>query len=94
MRSTKNDDGSPIPEELKNQLLKNYETADISTLDKLILDFAEKITKNAAGIKRAYVDTLRAQGFDDHLIHDIVQVTAYFNYVNRLADALGVELDT
>jgi alkylhydroperoxidase family enzyme len=39
----------------------------------------------------ADLDALRSQGFDDRAIHDAVQVIGYFNYINRLADALGVE---
>lgn len=39
----------------------------------------------------ADLDTLRAQGLDDTAIHDATQVIAYFNYITRIADALGVE---
>ena len=39
------------------------------------------------------VETLRGHGFDDRAIHDIVQVVAYFNYLNRVADGLGVDLE-
>lgn len=38
-------------------------------------------------------DTLRAEGWSDKDIHDATQVIAYFNYINRVADALGVEVD-
>ena len=37
---------------------------------------------------------LRAVGLDDRAIHDATQVIAYFNYINRVADALGVEPET
>ena len=37
------------------------------------------------------LDVLRAQRFDDRAIHDATQVISYFNYINRIADALGVE---
>lgn len=37
------------------------------------------------------LDALREQGFDDRAIHDAVQVVAYFNYITRIADALGVD---
>ncbi len=37
---------------------------------------------------------LRQQGFDDRAIHDATQVISYFNYINRIADALGVEPET
>lgn len=43
---------------------------------------------------RTDVDRLRAHGFDDRGVHDAVQVIAYFNYINRVADALGLELET
>ncbi len=78
---------------LKAQLIKNYKTADISDLDKLILGYAEKITKEAYNVDQAYVDFLIEKGMSENMIHDTVQVTAYFNYINRLADALGVELE-
>lgn len=42
----------------------------------------------------ADLDALRAHGFDDRAIHDATQVVAYFNYINRVADALGVEPET
>ena len=37
------------------------------------------------------LDALRTRGFDDTAIHDATQVVAYFNYITRVADALGVE---
>ncbi len=40
------------------------------------------------------VDALRTAGFADPAIHDASQVVSYFNYINRIADALGVELET
>lgn len=43
---------------------------------------------------QANVDELRAAGFSDPAIHDATQVVSYFNYINRIADALGVELET
>ncbi len=39
------------------------------------------------------VDALRAQGFDDRAIHDAFQIAGYFNYINRLCDGLGVDLE-
>ncbi len=44
-------------------------------------------------MERADVEALRRQGFTDRAVHDIVQVTAYFNYINRIADGLGVDLE-
>lgn len=40
------------------------------------------------------LDVLRSHGFDDRAIHDATQVIAYFNYITRVAEALGVEPET
>ena len=39
------------------------------------------------------MESLKSEGFDDRAIHDLCQVVAYFNYVNRIADGLGAELE-
>ncbi len=44
-------------------------------------------------MRREHVDALRAAGFDDVAIHDATQIVGYFNYINRVAEALGVELE-
>lgn len=82
-----------VAEELKEQLIRDYRTADIDQQDRFVLSYAEKITREPASIDREYIEGLRSAGFDDRMLHDVVQVAAYFNYVNRLADGLGVELE-
>jgi alkylhydroperoxidase family enzyme len=49
------------------------------------------LTTRPAGIGRDEVDALRAHGFDDEAIHDAIQVVAYFNYVNRVAEGVGID---
>jgi alkylhydroperoxidase family enzyme len=44
-------------------------------------------------VTREDLDVLRQHGFDDPVIHDAVQVISYFNYINRVADGLGVDLE-
>jgi uncharacterized peroxidase-related enzyme len=56
-----------------------------------LCDFAAKLTRAPATISRADVEALRPHGLDDAAIHDAVQVIAYFNYINRVADAVGIE---
>ncbi len=56
-----------------------------------MLDFAVKLTHHQQDMRRDDVERLRAHGFDDGAIHDIVQVTALFNYYTRLADGLGID---
>lgn len=58
-----------------------------------MLDYAVKLTRTPGRMEPQDVEALRAVGFDDTAILDICQVTAYYNYVNRLADGLGVELE-
>ncbi len=58
-----------------------------------MLGYAEKLTREPWAMTRDDVVALRAAGFDDTAIFDIAQVAAYFAYVNRLADGLGVELE-
>ena len=55
---------------------------------------AEQLTAQPSTMGQAQVDELRAAGLDDTAIHDAAQVVGYFNYINRIADALGVELET
>ena len=56
-----------------------------------LCDFAVKLTLTPASVSRADVDGLRAHGWDDPAIHDAIQVIAYFNYINRVAEAVGIE---
>jgi len=56
-----------------------------------MIDFALKLTGSPGEMTRDDVAGLRAHGFDDDAIHDIVQVTALFGYYNRLAEGLGID---
>ncbi len=94
MRSLGSTEGIPVDDNLKAQLTTDYNTADLSHTNKLILAYAEKITREAYAIDKAYIDFLKSNDFSDQMIHDIVQVAGYYAYVNRLADALGVELES
>jgi uncharacterized peroxidase-related enzyme len=58
-----------------------------------MLNYAVKLTREPQAMLAADVEMLRSAGFDDTAILDIAQVTAYFAFVNRLADGLGVELE-
>ena len=82
-----------VEDSLKDQLCTDIQTADISDLEKLMLAYATQITRDAASIDQVYIDDLKSKGLSDEMLHDIVQVTSYFAYINRLADGLGVELE-
>jgi uncharacterized peroxidase-related enzyme len=56
-----------------------------------LCEFAEQVTLRPASVTAADVEALRGHGWSDAAIHDAIQVIAYFNYVNRVADAVGIE---
>jgi uncharacterized peroxidase-related enzyme len=79
-----------LDEELVQALQEDYRTAPISEPDRLMLDYVVQLTKDATGISRQHHERLRAAGFDDQAILQITLIASWFNYINRVADALGV----
>ncbi len=75
------------------RLALDYRDARLSGPDRAMLDYALRLTREPAAIREADVEALRQAGFPDAAILDICQVTSYYNYVNRLADGMGVELE-
>ena len=71
-------------------LREDYTTADISEQDRVMLDYVAQITRDATGISEQHHKRLRAVGFDDRGILQITLISSWFNYINRVADALGV----
>ncbi|MGE5414882.1 MAG: carboxymuconolactone decarboxylase family protein [Syntrophomonadaceae bacterium] len=69
---------------------RDYRTAPIDERDRVMLDFVVELTRDATRITRAHHDRLHAVGFDDRGILQITLIAAWFNYINRVADALGV----
>ena len=67
--------------------------ADMTAADAAMVRYAVALTRAPGRVAAAHVDELRTHGFDDRGIHDICHVASYYNYVNRLADGLGVELE-
>ena len=56
-----------------------------------LCDYAVKLTTLPSQVGREDADVLRAHGWDDIAIHDAIQVIGYFNYINRIADAVGID---
>jgi uncharacterized peroxidase-related enzyme len=71
-------------------LKQNYTTAPITAQERVMLDYVVKLTKDATKIRKDDHDRLRAAGFDDKAILQITLIASWFNYINRVADALGV----
>lgn len=72
---------------------EDWRSADLSAADRALCTYAMKLTRTPADMTRADVEELRGAGFDDVAIHDAIQVISYFNYINRVADAVNVELE-
>ncbi|MGH8949948.1 MAG: peroxidase [Acidimicrobiia bacterium] len=68
----------------------DWRKAGLDAPTSALLAFAEKLTEESASIDSGDIAELRAQGFDDRGISSCVQVVAYFNYINRIAEGLGV----
>ena len=75
---------------LVDALEKDYTTAPISAQERVMLDYVVKITKDATKIWKDDHERLRSVGFDDKAILQITLIASWFNYINRVADALGV----
>ncbi len=71
----------------------DWRTANLTDADAALCTYAEKLTREPAHMKECDVEELRGHGFDDEAIHDAIQVIAYFNYINRIADAVHVDLE-
>ena len=63
----------------------------LSTAHRALLDYAVRLTEAPATCTAEHVDALRAAGNSDEAIHALVQVASYFNYINRVADGLGLQ---
>lgn len=76
---------------LVHAVVRDWRTAPLSAADLALCAFAAKLTADQHTMTPADLDLLRDAGFTDRAIHDGVQVIGYFNYISRVADALGVE---
>ena len=75
-------------------LEEDYKSAPITEQDRVMLDYVVQVTKDATRISPADHERLRAVGFDDKGILQITLIASWFNYINRVADALGVGRDS
>jgi len=71
----------------------DYRTAGLSEVDRALCHFAVKLTRQPGQMQKTDIESLHAHGFDDDQITIATQVIGYFNYINRIADGLGVDPD-
>ena len=79
-----------LDEGLVEAILQDFRTAALDERDRVMLEYAVQLTRDATQITRGHHARLRAAGFDDRGILQITLIAAWFNYINRVADALGV----
>jgi uncharacterized peroxidase-related enzyme len=79
-----------LDEKLVEALERDYTTAPITPQERVMVDYVVKLTKDATRIRKDDIAGLRSAGFDDRGILQITMIAAWFNSINRVADALGV----
>jgi uncharacterized peroxidase-related enzyme len=82
-----------LDKSLVDALQADYRSAPISEQDRAMVDYVVKLTKDATKVSPGDHAKLKAVGFDDRGILQITLIASWFNYINRVADALGVGRD-
>ncbi len=80
-------------EALAEAIRTDCTTAPIAPAERVLLDYAVKLTREPWNMQREDVERLRSAGWSDAAILDLVVVAAYYSFVNRIAEGLGVELE-
>lgn len=80
-------------DEFVHRVVADWRTAGLSAALAELCEYAEKVTLRPAECRQPDVERVRSAGWNDTAIHDAVQIVSYFNYINRVADALGVEME-
>lgn len=79
-----------LDDDLISKLRTDYENAPITEAERVMCDYVVQLTKDAVKIHPGWHEKLRAVGYDDQAILQITLIASWFNYINRVADALGV----
>jgi uncharacterized peroxidase-related enzyme len=79
-----------LDKELVEALESDFTTAPITPQERVMIDYVVKLTKDATKVWKDDHEKLRAAGFEDQAILQITLIASWFNYINRVADALGV----
>ena len=92
MESHENDLRSAVgSDEQRRAVQEDYRSAGLPPREVALLDFAVRLTKHPAGVRRGDLDALGGHGFTDEELVDAVQCVGYFNFINRVLDGLGVD---
>ena len=80
-----------VDSELADKVRADWRSAGLGSATAALLSYCEKLTRTPGKIRAEDVLHLREAGWNDRAIHDAAQVVAYFNYINRVADGLGID---
>jgi uncharacterized peroxidase-related enzyme len=83
-----------VADQFVHQISTDWRKAPLNPPDHALCAFAEKLTLDQHSMSETDVESLRNLHFSDAAIHDAAQVIGYFNYITRIADALGVEQES
>jgi uncharacterized peroxidase-related enzyme len=79
------------PDELADHVAHDYRRAGLEPRLRALCDYAMKLTREPASMTAEDAEGLRAHGLSDAGVHDAIQVVSFFNYINRVAEAVGIE---
>lgn len=79
-----------LEDDTAQALKRDWRSAALSPPDRAMLEYVEMVTRDPRDVLPETLEGLRDAGFDDRAILQITMITAWFNYINRMADALGV----
>jgi uncharacterized peroxidase-related enzyme len=80
-------------DELVSHLKRDYREAKLDEATRAILDFSVMVTKESQNVNQTAIDALRGRGWSDEDVLNAVQIIGFFNYYNRMVDALGVQAE-
>jgi uncharacterized peroxidase-related enzyme len=83
-----------FPKQTVESLIDEIETAPVSEKMKPVLRYALKLTRQPSSITAADADAIFAAGWEEAALYHTVAVTALFNFMNRLVEGMGIELDS
>jgi uncharacterized peroxidase-related enzyme len=81
-------------DDLAQRIEADPDGAEVAARLRAILDYALLLTREPAAVGSEQVDRLRSAGLTEEEIHRVVLVVAYFSFVNRVAEGLGIELES
>lgn len=86
--------GEEEADRLVHRIVAGWREAPLSPADRALCAYAARLTAKGTDMTETDLGRLRGEGLSDRAIHDAVQVIAFFNYITRVADGLGVQPET